>query len=58
MLLLLLLCHVRSFISNLDFKVTDEDIQELFGTVGTIKDSGIHYDKRCDELHCFMLSIT
>jgi hypothetical protein len=41
-------CHCCcSFISNLDYKVTDEDIQELFGTVGTIKDSGIHYDKRC-----------
>jgi hypothetical protein len=52
LLLLLLLAVVCfflvpcSFISNLDYKVTDEDIQELFGTVGTIKDSGIHYDKR------------
>lgn len=26
--------------------MTDEDITELFGTVGTIKESGIHYDKR------------
>ncbi|KAF6261858.1 hypothetical protein COO60DRAFT_1625183 [Scenedesmus sp. NREL 46B-D3] len=35
----------KLFISNLDYKVTDEDIKELFGTVGTIKDSAIHYDK-------------
>jgi hypothetical protein len=47
LLLLLLPSFPCSFISNLDYKVTDEDIQELFGTVGTIKDSGIHYDKRC-----------
>eukprot|EP00882_Tetradesmus_deserticola_P024207 GHRQ01026444.1.p1 GENE.GHRQ01026444.1~~GHRQ01026444.1.p1 ORF type:complete len:366 (+),score=140.80 GHRQ01026444.1:247-1344(+) len=35
----------KLFISNLDYKVTDEDIKELFGTVGNIKDSAIHYDK-------------
>lgn len=33
-------------VSNLDFKVTDEDVKELFGTVGTIKESYIHYDKK------------
>lgn len=35
-----------SLVSNLDFKVTDEDIKELFGTVGPIKESAINYDKR------------
>jgi hypothetical protein len=49
-------CCFHSFISNLDYKVTDEDIQELFGTVGTIKDSGIHYDKRCGAELCLQLS--
>ena len=38
----------RSFVSNLDYTVTDVDIRELFGAVGAIKDAGIHYDARCE----------
>jgi hypothetical protein len=37
---------VHRLVSNLDYKVTDEDIKELFGTVGAIKESYIHYDKK------------
>ncbi|KAK9820175.1 hypothetical protein WJX72_007103 [[Myrmecia] bisecta] len=36
----------KLLISNLDEKVTDEDISELFGTCGTVKRCGIHYDQR------------
>ena len=34
------------FISNLDYKVTDDDVKELFTVCGDLKEHGIHYDKR------------
>ena len=33
-------------ISNLDFKVSDEDVKELFEAFGPIKRSGVIYDRR------------
>ena len=31
-------------LSNLDYKVTNDDIQELFETVGPLKKWGVNYD--------------
>ncbi len=33
-------------ISNLDYKVSDEDVKELFEAFGPIKRSGVIYDRR------------
>ena len=44
-------CSCR-VISNLDYKVSDEDITELFGSFGQIKRAGIVYDRRCLCLLC------
>ena len=33
-------------ITNLDYKVTDEDVQELFENCGAIKKAGVLYDRR------------
>ncbi len=41
-------------ITNLDFKVTDEDVQELFENCGAIKKAGILYDRRYS-LTCFVI---
>ncbi|CAD7701059.1 unnamed protein product [Ostreobium quekettii] len=35
----------KILISNLEYNVTDEDIQELFISVGPIKRAGIHYER-------------
>ena len=40
----------RRVISNLNYNVSDEDIQELFETCGPIKRSGVQYDRRCADL--------
>ena len=34
-------------ITNLDYKVSDEDIQELFENCGSVLKAGIVYDRRC-----------
>ena len=33
-------------ISNLDYKVSDEDVKELFEAFGPIKRAGVIYDRR------------
>ncbi|KAI8464275.1 MAG: hypothetical protein J3K34DRAFT_120989 [Monoraphidium minutum] len=35
----------KLFVSNLDDKVTDNDMKELFQSQGVIKEAGVHYDK-------------
>ncbi|KAJ4779837.1 THO complex subunit 4 [Rhynchospora pubera] len=35
----------KLFVSNLDYAVTDEDIQELFSVIGEIKHYSINYDR-------------
>jgi THO complex subunit 4 len=35
----------KLFISNLAYKVTSEDVRELFGTVGPLVSSSVHYDR-------------
>ena len=34
----------RRKLSNLDFKVTEDDIMELFGTIGDVIESGVNYE--------------
>lgn len=35
----------KLFISNLDYKVTGDDVRELFGTVGPLVSSSVHYKR-------------
>ncbi|KAI8466806.1 MAG: hypothetical protein J3K34DRAFT_524217 [Monoraphidium minutum] len=35
----------KLFVSNLDQSVNDEDVKELFGAIGPLKEFGVHYDK-------------
>lgn len=38
--------YLRRVISNLDYKVSDEDVKELFEAFGSIKRTGVIYDRR------------
>ena len=41
-------------ISNLEYNVSDEDIQELFMSIGPIKRAGIDYDQRWIATLCLL----
>lgn len=46
------------FVSNLHFKVTEQDIQELFENVGCVKSQRVHYDQSGRSLGSAVVNLT